>query len=68
MYYWVPCAINKGGIFEIAFVVVDTYLPRFEALDYILPYFDALINSSSDTCILGVHLSNVLLGSVILYS
>ena len=27
-------AINKGGFFEIAFVVVvDTHLPRFEALD-----------------------------------
>ena len=33
VHYWVPCAINKGGFFEIAFVViVDTHLPRFEAL------------------------------------
>ena len=24
------------------FVVVDTHLPRFEALAYILPHFDAL--------------------------
>ena len=35
---------NKGGFFEIAFVVVvvDTHLPRFEALAYVLPHFDAL--------------------------
>ena len=33
LHYWVSCAINKGGFFEIAFVVVvDTHLPRFEAL------------------------------------
>ena len=33
VHYWVTCAINKGGFFEIAFsfVVVDTHLPRFEA-------------------------------------
>ena len=42
-----PCAINKGGFFEIAFVVVvvvvvDTHMPRFEALAYVLPHFDAL--------------------------
>ena len=37
------CAINKGGFFEIAFVVVvDTHLPRFEALAYVLPHFDGL--------------------------
>ena len=37
------CAINKGGFFEIAFVVVvDTHLPRFEALAFVLPHFDAL--------------------------
>ena len=31
--YWVRCAINKGDFFKIAFlVVVDTHLPRFEAL------------------------------------
>ena len=36
-------AINKGGFFEIAFVVVvDTHLLRFEALAYVLPHFDAL--------------------------
>ena len=40
MHYWVPCAINKGGYFEIAFVVVvDTHLPRFEAFAYVLPHF-----------------------------
>ena len=39
----VSCAINKGGFIEIAFVVgVDTHLPRFEALAYVLPHFDAL--------------------------
>ena len=31
------CAINKGSFFEIAFVVVDTRLPRFEVLAYVLP-------------------------------
>ena len=42
---WVSCAINKGGFFEIAFVaVVDTHLPRFEAVAYVLPHFDALTN------------------------
>ena len=43
VHYWVSCAINKGGFFDIAFVVVvDTHLPRFEALAYVLPHFDAL--------------------------
>ena len=43
MHYWVSCEINKGGFFEIAFVVVvNTHLPRFEALAYVLPHFDAL--------------------------
>ena len=43
VHYWVSCAINKRGFFEIAFVVVvDTHLPRFEALAYVLPHFDAL--------------------------
>ena len=42
VHYWVSCAIKKGGFFEIAFVVVDTHLPRFEALAYVLPHFDAL--------------------------
>ena len=44
VHYWVFCTINKGGFFEIAFVVVivDTHLPRFEALAYILPRFEAL--------------------------
>ena len=41
--YWVSCAINKGGFFEIAFVVVvDTRLPRVEAHAYVLPHFDEL--------------------------
>ena len=36
------CAIDdKGVFFEIAFVS-DTHLPRFEALAYVLPLFDAL--------------------------
>ena len=43
MHYWVACAIYKGGFFEIALVVVvDTRLPRFEALTYVLPHFDKL--------------------------
>ena len=33
VHYWVFCAINKGGFFEIAFVVVvDTLLLHFDAL------------------------------------
>ena len=46
VHYWMSCAINKGGFFEIAVVVVvDTHLPRFEALAYVLPHFDALTHS-----------------------
>ena len=37
VHYWVTCAINKGGFFEIAFsFVVDTHLPRFEALTHVV--------------------------------
>ena len=55
VHYWLPCAINKGGFFESAFVVaVDTHLPRFEALSYVLPHFDELthvvIPASSSVC------------------
>ena len=55
VYYWVPCAINMGDFFEIAFiVVVDAHLPRFEALGYVLPHFDELthvvISASSSVC------------------
>ena len=44
VHYWVSCAINKGGCLEIVFVVVvvDTHLPRFEVLAYVLPHLDAL--------------------------
>ena len=43
MHYWVSCANNKGGFFDIAFVVVvDTHVPRLEALAYVLLHFDAL--------------------------
>ena len=35
--------MNKGGFFEIAFVVVvGTHLPRFEAFAYVWHHFDAL--------------------------
>ena len=41
VHYLVSCAINKGGFFKIAFVVVvDPHLPRFEALAFVLPHFD----------------------------
>ena len=54
VYYWVSCAINNGDFFEIAFVVVDTHLPRFEALAYVSPHFDELthvvIRASSSVC------------------
>ena len=43
VHYWVSCAINKGGFFEIAFVVVvDTHLPHFEVLAYVLPHIVVL--------------------------
>ena len=43
MHYWVSCAIYKGGFFrDYMFVVVDTHLPRFEALAYVLLHFDGL--------------------------
>ena len=33
VHYWVSCTTNKGGFFEITFiVVVDTHLPHFDAL------------------------------------
>ena len=57
VHYWVSCAINKGGIFSsstriclafrrhtFASLWGDTHLPRFEALTYVLPQFDALIH------------------------
>ena len=31
------CAINKGGFFKIAFAV-DTHLPHFEVIAYVLPH------------------------------
>ena len=45
MHHWVSCANNKGGFFRgciFIVVVVDTHLPHFEALAYILPHFDTL--------------------------
>ena len=38
VHYWVSCAINKGGFFEIAFVVVvvDTHLPHFDPLTHVV--------------------------------
>ena len=35
-----PGQLIREGFFEIAFVV-DTHLPRFEAVGYVLPHFDA---------------------------
>ena len=58
VHYWVTCAINKGGFFEIAFSSSSTHIcHRFGALAYILPHFDAL--TRGDSCVLGVHLSKV---------
>ena len=42
VHYWVPCAINTGSLFKIAFVALDTHLPHFEALACLLPHFDEL--------------------------
>ena len=48
--------------FEISFsfvVVVDTHFPRFEALAYVLPHFDALTHVVILLLFGGVHLSKV---------
>ena len=50
-----PVQLIREVFFEIAFVVVvDTHLPRFEALAYVLPHFDELthvvIPASSSVC------------------
>jgi len=37
VHYWMSCAINKGGFFKIAFAV-DTHLPHFEVIAYVLPH------------------------------
>ena len=55
VHYWVSCAINKGGFFEIAFLSSSS--SSSSALAYILPHFDAL--TRGDSCVLGVHLSKV---------
>ena len=40
-----PVQLIREVFFEIAFVVVvDTHLPFFEALAYVLPHFDELIH------------------------
>ena len=39
VHYWVSCAVLG---FFVDCIFVDTYLPRFEALFYVLPHFDAL--------------------------
>ena len=51
----VLCSIGfPVQLIKIAFVVVDTHLPRFEALAYVLPHFDELthvvIRASSSVC------------------
>ena len=42
-----PVLLIREVFFEIAFVVVDTHLPRLEALAYVLPHFDALTHVKS---------------------
>ena len=42
VHYWVSCANNKRVFFGDCIIVVDTHLPRFEALANVLPHFDAL--------------------------
>ena len=36
--------VFRNCIFVVVVVVVDTHLPRFEALAYVLPHFDELIH------------------------
>ena len=48
-FYWVFCAlfdvrshaINKGGFFRDC-ICLDTHLPRYEEIAYVLPHFDSL--------------------------
>ena len=69
--YWVSCAINKGGFFEIAFVVVvvDTHLPQFDALTHLVirvssafifqtfagVYYSVFVNCSSFKSVLNLR-------------
>ena len=56
---WVSCAIKKRGFFEIAFVSTHICL----ALRPLLVFASLWrTNSRSDSCVLGVHLSNVCWG------
>ena len=58
MHYWVPCVINKGRFFEIAFVVVvDTYFPRFETLAYVSPevFYSVFVKRSSFKSLLNLR-------------
>ena len=38
----IGCVINKGGFWDYYIFVVDTHLPHFEALAYVLAHFDGL--------------------------
>ena len=54
VHHWVSCTINK--VFRDC-ICVDTNLPCFEAIAYVLHHFDT--NSRGDLCVLGIHLPNV---------
>ena len=59
VHYWVPCAINKEGFFEIAFVRRRRH--TFASLWSACLRFASLwrANSCGDSCVLDVHLWNV---------
>ena len=40
VHYWLSCPIKKGVFLDC--ICIDTRLPRFETLAYVLPHFEAL--------------------------
>ena len=62
VHYWVSCAISKGGFFEIAFARRRRH--TFASLWGVCLRFASLwrANSRGDSCVLGVHLSDVCWG------
>ena len=65
VHYWMPCAINKGFFFKIAFAV-DRHLPHFEVIAYIFTSLSRA-NSRGDLCVLCVYLPNVCWGLLFVF-
>ena len=64
VHYWVSCAINKGGFFEIAFSAFSSSAHICLALRRLLKFCLWRANSCGDFCFLGVHLSKVCWGLI----